>query len=99
MKGKQIVYRVLGTLVGITGLVSTGLALLMTLGAALVGPLGLAFGIGELSWYDTWRTGLINLIMHLLPGIVAAVLGLMFGGIGALLLWGATAAWRRARLA
>jgi hypothetical protein len=94
-----MLYRALAALGAAAGLASGGLASLMVLSAALVGPMGLVFGIGEWGWYETWGMSLINLIMHLLPGVGAAVLAAALLAISALLLWGAMAAWRRATVA
>ncbi len=96
MKGKRMVYRALSVFAAIIGVILLGIAVVMELSAALVGPLGIAFGIGEWNMYDTWGTGLVNLIMHVLPGLAAAIQAVVFLIVSALLLRGATAAWRRA---
>jgi hypothetical protein len=58
--------------------------------------LALLFGLGEAGWYHTWYKRLINWIMHVLPGAAAGVFAWMSLTLGALLLWGAWAAWRQA---
>jgi len=53
MQDPSKAYRV-AVLGAIAGLGSLASALLLASRAALVGLLGLAFGVGEMQWYDSW---------------------------------------------
>lgn len=49
------------------------MSVLLGAGAALVGPLGLIFGLAKGSWYRTCQERAMKLAMHVLPGIGLAV--------------------------
>jgi hypothetical protein len=99
MQGRQKGYRVMAVAGALLGLLAWAKALLLGIGALVLLPLGLVLGIGERNWYPSWPESLVGLLMHLLPGAVAAVLSLVALLGGGLLLWAARAAWRRAERA
>jgi hypothetical protein len=79
----------------IIGLLVLLLAFNMALGWAFIGPLGLAWGIGEMAWYDTWVEKGINLFYHVLPGALGWLMGAGFLMVSLLLFWAAVAVWRK----
>ena len=96
MQGRQKGYRVMAVVGAALGLLAWAKALLLCMAALVLLPLGLVLGIGERNRYATGSQRVINIALHLLPGGVAAALGLVALLAGGLLLWSARAAWRRA---
>ena len=83
----------------ISGLLLLLLAFNMALGWAVVGPMGLAFGLGEMAWYDTWLEKGINLFWHVLPGVFGWLMGAGLLLVSLLLFWAAAAIWRKGAVA
>jgi hypothetical protein len=91
----KMIYRGLGVLIALIGVIFLAQAMTMWVGGVILTPVGFLFGIGEAGNYATMNEKLTNLFWHVVLGIAGFGYSLVFKIVAALLFGGSWLLWRR----